>query len=452
MQEPEVRRPGPTVRDLEESWSAVVHDTMVGGTLAREMEAQRRSSSTPPAERAPLPDLGELGFRSETPPAGLRIVPQPLVEPAPRLPQGLDVSPTETPDAPSAPEAPAPAPQPAPEAMDADASPVLLVARKSAVPVERPSLDTPDAEGLDATAMIPGDLMLQLLQASSQESIAPAPPAETPPVVAAPDTPPAAPAPTAEAAEKPAEAAEQAAEKPAEAIDAAPFPEAAPAAEPGPVAPASADAAPAAEPAPAEAAPVAEATAAVAAPAPVSTKEPAASRVPAESEGGWLRPVLLVLAVAAAFAGSYFAVRHWVASPPELQPEAPSELPEPGADAAVAVDAAAVEAPSPVQGEGVGPDAATPTDADTRYVDPQTYLDGGSLAAGTGLIVIRAPRAGASAVSVDLDRQALGQAPVQARASEGLHTLRYRAGILTSFQFVSVRSGRAVVLDPPSDR
>jgi hypothetical protein len=66
--------------------------------------------------------------------------------------------------------------------------------------------------------------------------------------------------------------------------------------------------------------------------------------------------------------------------------------------------------------------------------------------------VVNAPRAGASAVEVQIDQRPAGSAPTQAVLSEGLHTVRFRAGIITSYQFATVRGSRAVVIAPPSDR
>ena len=80
------------------------------------------------------------------------------------------------------------------------------------------------------------------------------------------------------------------------------------------------------------------------------------------------------------------------------------------------------------------------------------HLDGGVLAPRMGLLVIQSQRRGASPVEVQIDQRAVGNAPVNASLTEGLHTLRFRAGIITSYQFATIRPGYALVLEAPSDR
>ena len=87
-----------------------------------------------------------------------------------------------------------------------------------------------------------------------------------------------------------------------------------------------------------------------------------------------------------------------------------------------------------------------------RYRDPAPYLDGGTLPEGTGMLVVAAPRHGASAVEVSVDQHPAGNAPVTLTLPAGFHAVRFRAGIITSYQFATVRAGVAVMVDAPSDR
>ncbi|MEZ4408284.1 MAG: hypothetical protein R3A52_17665 [Polyangiales bacterium] len=170
---------------------------------------------------------------------------------------------------------------------------------------------------------------------------------------------------------------------------------------------------------------------------------------PADEGSWWLRPLLLLVLVGSAFVISYLAVYFYTRETPRPAASTPASAlpPVPIEPAAVAPDP--TPAPDPTAPSN-GTANLVPTAGDTRDAAP--FLDGGALEPGQGLIVVRAPRRGASAVDVTVDQQPVGRAPLVLRQPVGFHRVRFRAGIITSFQSASVREGQATVLDPPSDR
>ena len=55
-------------------------------------------------------------------------------------------------------------------------------------------------------------------------------------------------------------------------------------------------------------------------------------------------------------------------------------------------------------------------------------------------------------MEVTIGGRALGTAPLQRVLREGFYSVHFRAGVVTSNQFVVVRRGLAAVLEPPSER
>ncbi len=180
-----------------------------------------------------------------------------------------------------------------------------------------------------------------------------------------------------------------------------------------------------------------------------------------EARRGGVWPVLFGMLVAGLV--SYRAVLWYLQQHPVVAPEqasADAEVIEATPRPAVAPDAATTRAMG--ADAMVAADATAVTDATTRadvamaipgepYADAAPYLDGGALPSGQGLLVVRAPRHGGSAVEVQVDQRVLGTAPLQQVMAEGLHTVRFRAGIITSYQFATVHPGVAVLVNPPSD-
>jgi uncharacterized iron-regulated membrane protein len=164
---------------------------------------------------------------------------------------------------------------------------------------------------------------------------------------------------------------------------------------------------------------------------------------PPERKGLWS----LALLVALAFAGSYYFVS-WFVNRVEQEPPPPT-IPPPTTQAhtdAALADVVTAAPQDPVVASS--PDAQGTTGP---YEAAAPWLDGGVLAPEQGLLVVRRPRAG-TAVELQVDQRTVGNAPVALALSQGLHTIRFRAGIVTSYQFATVRPGLAVVLTPPSDR
>lgn len=69
-----------------------------------------------------------------------------------------------------------------------------------------------------------------------------------------------------------------------------------------------------------------------------------------------------------------------------------------------------------------------------------------------GVLVIPAPASGGSPVEVTISGRSLGRAPLQRVLREGFYSVHFRAGVVTSNQFVVVRRGLAAVLAPPTER
>lgn len=159
----------------------------------------------------------------------------------------------------------------------------------------------------------------------------------------------------------------------------------------------------------------------------------------------WGRSVALLLGVVVAFALSYFAVNAWVSRAPRAAVEADA-----AADVAAQRDPVAVQQTPGLDAGAEADDeaaaaAATPAGSDggAEGLDPGPWLDGGSLGANEGLLVLETRAAG---VRLDVDNRPVGAAPAVLRLSEGLHTVRYQAGVVTGFEFATVRLGRAVVV------
>lgn len=174
-------------------------------------------------------------------------------------------------------------------------------------------------------------------------------------------------------------------------------------------------------------------------------------------DGSWTRPLMLIVAVAVALLLSYQAVQWYVtrgATPPETPapavPDAGAAAPEPAPrpEAPPAADVADIQ-PTGAVPEGPAPSVTV----NGPYREAALYLDGGALPAGSGVLVIPLPRRpGASPVEVSISRQAVGAAPLQRVLREGFYSVQFRAGVVTSNQFVVVRRGLAAVLEPPSER
>ncbi|MDO9020148.1 MAG: response regulator [Myxococcales bacterium] len=173
----------------------------------------------------------------------------------------------------------------------------------------------------------------------------------------------------------------------------------------------------------------------------------------------WTRPLLLMAGVAAALALSYAAVRWYLAegaaTPP---PDAPSgQLPAPAAadgrtpGAAAAAPAAPTEAPIMPTGPVPGGPAPTVT-ANGPYREAALFLDGGALPEMHGVLAVPLPRRPGGPVEVSIGGRSLGTAPLHRVLREGFYSVHFRAGVVTSNQFVVVRRGLAAVLEPPSER
>lgn len=122
-------------------------------------------------------------------------------------------------------------------------------------------------------------------------------------------------------------------------------------------------------------------------------------------------------------------------------------------DGSVAVgpsaEALSVTAPTLAEG-GVGVTDASAERATSGFEtmsdeDPSPYLDGGTLAAGQGLLVIE----GSGEITVD--RREIGRGPVTVPVAAGTHTVTYRRGEVTGFRVVSVPVGRALRVVLPAE-
>lgn len=178
-------------------------------------------------------------------------------------------------------------------------------------------------------------------------------------------------------------------------------------------------------------------------------------------EPSWTRPLLLMLGVAAALALSYGAVRWYLAqeaAAPSLEvlsvdlrdAGTPSPEATPEATAPTAAPAGNEES---IQPQGLVPAGPAPlVTVNGPYRDAALFLDGGALAPTHGVLLIPAPRPGGSPVEVTISNRPVGTAPLQRVLREGFYQVFFRAGVVTSNQFVVVRRGLAAVLPPPTER
>ncbi len=189
-----------------------------------------------------------------------------------------------------------------------------------------------------------------------------------------------------------------------------------------------------------------------------STASQSASTTP--DEPSWTRPLLLMAGVAAALALSYTAVRWYLAdgaaTPP---PDAPAgQLPaDPAADGRTGgtgtPEALAAPTGAPILPTGTVPGGPAPTvTVNGPYREAALFLDGGALPALHGVLAVPLPRRPGGPVEVSIGGRALGTAPLQRVLREGFYSVHFRAGVVTSNQFVVVRRGLAAVLEPPSER
>ncbi len=187
-----------------------------------------------------------------------------------------------------------------------------------------------------------------------------------------------------------------------------------------------------------------------------ATTSQSSSVVP--DDPSWTRPLLLMAGVAAALALSYGAVRWFLsedAPTPALEAPAPTArdaggaaTPEPATPQAPAPSAEAEILPTSAVPEGPAPSVTV----NGPYREAALYLDGGTLSANSGVLVIPLPRRPGTPVEVSISRRAVGTAPLQRVLREGFYSVQFRAGVVTSNQFVVVRRGMAAVLEPPSER
>ena len=182
---------------------------------------------------------------------------------------------------------------------------------------------------------------------------------------------------------------------------------------------------------------------------PSATASQSSSVVP--EDPSWTRPLLLMAGVAAALALSYGAVR-WFLSEDAVTPAV--EAPGPAArDAGVATPEPAPTADPEILPTSAVPEGPAPSiTVNGPYRESAPYLDGGVLPASSGVLVIPLPRRPGTPVEVSISRRAVGTAPLQRVLREGFYSVQFRAGVVTSNQFVVVRRGMAAVLEPPSER
>jgi hypothetical protein len=168
------------------------------------------------------------------------------------------------------------------------------------------------------------------------------------------------------------------------------------------------------------------------------------------------RTAALILAVGGAFAGAYYGVRAVVWSPAAPEVVAPRDPDEPAppvsaedASLASAGDASLASAGDASLASAGDASLALipprPAPQPAEYRDAAPWLDGGTLPARSGVIVVAPPTDG-GAPRVEIDQRDLGAAPVHLVLAEGLHTVRVRDGERWRYQFTTVRAGAAVVL------
>lgn len=184
-----------------------------------------------------------------------------------------------------------------------------------------------------------------------------------------------------------------------------------------------------------------------------STASQSASTTP--DEPSWTRPVFLMVGVAAALALSYAAVRWYLAEGDATPPrDAPAgQLPAAPAAGAATAQAPAAQTEAPILPTGPVPGGPAPTvTVNGPYREAALFLDGGALPALHGVLAVPLPRRPGGPVEVSIGGRSLGTAPLQRVLREGFYSVHFRAGVVTSNQFVVVRRGLAAVLEPPSER
>jgi hypothetical protein len=171
-----------------------------------------------------------------------------------------------------------------------------------------------------------------------------------------------------------------------------------------------------------------------------------------------LRPSLLLLGIGFAFATSYYGVRWFIArgAPPPVQVVDVPSVPEP--EVSEEPDASVTSPPTEPSPEAT-PDVARAAPAvvlpaaraevSVAYEPASGWLQGATLPARSGVLVVRAPPNG-EAITVQIDQRPAVAPPTTAVLPEGLHAVRLRSGANSRYQLATVRVGEAVVLAPPS--
>jgi hypothetical protein len=120
----------------------------------------------------------------------------------------------------------------------------------------------------------------------------------------------------------------------------------------------------------------------------------------------------------------------------------------------------APEPSPPLSITGVGPDAGAArrderervADAGAGYAEPTTWLDGGVLSPGQGLLVVPGARAGSPRVEVVIEHVGRFTAPAVVPLPEQVYRIRFETGRIRSTQFATVRQGWAVIRPAPSEQ
>jgi DNA-binding response OmpR family regulator len=120
----------------------------------------------------------------------------------------------------------------------------------------------------------------------------------------------------------------------------------------------------------------------------------------------------------------------------------------------------APEPSPPLSITGVGPDASAArrderervADAGAGYAEPTTWLDGGVLSPGQGLLVVPGARAGSPRVEVVIEHVGRFTAPAVVPLPEQVYRIRFETGRIRSTQFATVRQGWALIRSAPSEQ
>jgi hypothetical protein len=120
----------------------------------------------------------------------------------------------------------------------------------------------------------------------------------------------------------------------------------------------------------------------------------------------------------------------------------------------------APEPSPPLSITGVGPDASAArrderervADAGAGYAEPTTWLDGGVLSPGQGLLVVPGARAGSPRVEVVIEHVGRFTAPAVVPLPEQVYRMRFETGRIRSTQFATVRQGWALIRSAPSEQ